>query len=104
MAADPLDFQATAYCEFGITKSGVVVSPGVVAADPKVLPLGSVVYVDVPKYRGVYQVMDTGRLIKGRRIDIYMRGYEQAIRFGRRPAKVTVLRYGYQGSWLDTAG
>ena len=35
-----LDFQATAYCESGTTKSGIPTSPGIVAADPRVLPLG----------------------------------------------------------------
>ncbi len=94
-----LDFQATAYCESGTTFSGVPASPGVVAADPRVLPLGSVIHVDVPRYRGVYQVMDTGRLVKGRHIDIYIPDQDLAIQFGRRKAKVRVLRYGFSGPY-----
>ncbi len=94
-----LDFQATAYCESGTTFSGVPVSPGVVAADPRVLPLGSVIHVDVPRYRGVYQVMDTGRLVKGRHIDIYIPDQDLAVQFGRRKAKVRVLRYGFSGRY-----
>ena len=44
----PEEFQATAYCVTGITKSGVPVAPGHVAADPRVIPLGSMIYVDSP--------------------------------------------------------
>ncbi len=96
---DPvIDFQATAYCESGITKSGVLASPGIVAADPRVLPMGSLICVDVPLYRGLYLVMDTGRLVKGNIIDIYIPNYDLATEFGRREAKVTVLRYGFPAS------
>ncbi len=95
-----LDFQATAYSESGTTKSGIPTSPGVVAADPAVLPLGSVIHVDVPCYRGVYEVMDTGRLVKGHIIDIYIPDYELAMEFGRRDVKVTILRYGFNGDYL----
>ncbi len=96
-----LDFQATAYCDPGITKSGAPTSPGVVAADPRVLPLGSVIHVNVPRYRGVYEVMDTGRLVKGRIIDIYIPDYDLAIEFGRRNVKVRILRYGFSGPYLN---
>lgn len=94
-----LDFRATAYCESGRTRSGVRATPGVVAADPRVLPLGSVIHVDVPRYRGVYQVMDTGRLVRGKIIDIYIPDYHLATKFGRRKAKVTILRYGFSGTY-----
>ena len=101
-AAEPaIRFQATAYCEHGVTKSGIPASPGIVAADPRVLPLGSLIQVDVPSYCGVYQVMDTGRLVKGRIIDIYIPDHDLATEFGRRVAKVTVLRYGFPPSGED---
>ena len=93
----PEEFEATAYCVTGITKSGVPVAPGHVAADPRVIPLGSMIYVDSPKMGGVYQVLDTGRLIKGKIIDIYIPSYERCIHFGRRTVKVKVLRWGYLG-------
>jgi len=93
----PEEFQATAYCVTGITKSGVPVAPGHVAADPRVIPLGSMIYVDSPTMSGIYQVLDTGRLIKGKIIDIYIPSYERCIEFGRRMVKVKVLRYGYLG-------
>lgn len=89
----PIDFTATAYCEKGITKSGVPVAEGIVAADPRVLPLGSWIKVDGPLYSGIYQVMDTGRLVKGKKIDIYLPTYAKAITFGLRRVRVTVLKY-----------
>jgi 3D (Asp-Asp-Asp) domain-containing protein len=89
------DFHATAYCVTGITRSGVAVSPGHVAADPKVIPLGSVIYVDSPHMGGVYQVLDTGRLVKGKIIDIFIPSYERCKEFGRRAVKVKILRYGF---------
>ena len=93
------DFHATAYCVTGITKSGVAVSPGHVAADPRVIPLGSMIYVESPLtgVGGIYQVLDTGELIKGRIIDIFMPSYERCKEFGRRMVKVKVLRYGFLG-------
>lgn len=91
------NFQATAYCISGITKSGARVAPGHVAADPKVIPLGSVIYVDSPIMGGIYQVLDTGSLVKGKIIDIFIPSYEDCIEFGRRAVKVHVLRYGFFG-------
>jgi 3D (Asp-Asp-Asp) domain-containing protein len=91
------DFQATAYCDAGITKSGVMVAPGHVAADPKVIPLGSMIYVDSPLMGGIYQVLDTGNLVKGKIIDIFIPSYEHCVDFGRRMVKVKVLRYGFLG-------
>jgi len=90
-------FQATAYCVTGITKSGIQVAPGHVAADPRVIPLGSMIYIDSPIMGGIYQVLDTGALVKGKIIDIYNPSYEQCLEFGRRMVKVKVLRYGFQG-------
>jgi 3D (Asp-Asp-Asp) domain-containing protein len=97
VSRDMESFQATAYCVTGITKSGIHVAPGHVAADPRVIPLGSMIYVDSPLMGGIYQVLDTGALIKGKIIDIYIPSYEQCLEFGRRMVKVRVLRYGFQG-------
>jgi len=97
LEADGLEnFKATAYCITGITKSGVPVAPGQVAADPRIIPLGSMIYVESPLMSGIYQVTDTGRLIKGKIIDIFMPSYKKSIEFGRRNVKVKVLRYGYE--------
>jgi 3D (Asp-Asp-Asp) domain-containing protein len=91
------DFEATAYCVTGVTKSGAKVAPGHVAADPKVIPLGSMIYVDSPLMGGIYQVLDTGELVKGKIIDIFIPNYEDCVEFGRRGVKVQVLRYGFLG-------
>jgi 3D (Asp-Asp-Asp) domain-containing protein len=91
------NFHATAYCLSGITKSGVAVAPGHVAADLKVIPLGSMIYVDSPLMGGIYQVLDAGTLVKGKVIDIFIPSYERCKEFGRRMVKVKVLRYGFHG-------
>jgi len=90
------DFKATAYCVTGVTKSGVPVAPGHVAADPKIIPLGSMIYVESPLMSGLYQVTDTGRRVKGKIIDIFMPSYRRSVEFGRRNVKIKVLRYGYE--------
>lgn len=95
------DFEATAYCVYGITYSGVRVKRGIVAADPKVLPIGSVIEVLAGDYTGIYTVMDTGGLIKGRIIDIYMPEYEEAIQFGRQQVRLRVLRRGWAPATSD---
>jgi 3D (Asp-Asp-Asp) domain-containing protein len=100
-----LAFSATAYCKGTITRSGVPPRTGVLAADPILLPLGSVVRLDsLPdRYNGIYTVMDTGPAIQGRIVDIYMWSCYEALDFGRRPAHVTVLRLGWSPAPRDVA-
>ncbi len=86
-------YVATAYSLRGKTASGRMVSRGLIAADPRVLPLGSRVRLDYPGYSGEYLVADTGGLIRGRRIDIWIPSSREAMRFGRRTVKLTVLSY-----------
>lgn len=90
-------FSATAYCKGEFTASGVRVRAGMVAADPQLLPVGSVIRVEgVPsKYEGIYTVLDTGPEVQGREIDIYMWSCFEALDFGRRKAAITVLRLGW---------
>lgn len=87
------NYVATAYSLRGKTASGRMVSKGIIAADPRVLPLGSRVRLEVPGYHGEYLVADTGGLIRGRRIDIWIPSSREAMRFGRRTVKLTVLSY-----------
>ena len=87
------NYVATAYSLRGRTASGLMVSKGLIAADPRVLPLGSRVKLEVPGYHGEYLVADTGGMIKGRRIDIWIPSTKEAMRFGRRTVKLTVLSY-----------
>src|SRR5215475_4617506 len=54
-----LTYSATAYCKGITTTSGVAVQSGVAAADPELLPVGSVVDIDgLPdRYNGIYTVL-----------------------------------------------
>ena len=88
---DMVDFHATAYCLKGRTASGIDTRPGMIAADPRVLPLGTVVHLRAGRYTGTYTVMDTGGLIKGRIVDVYVPTYREAIAFGRRQVKIKIL-------------
>lgn len=88
-------FEATAYSIDGETASGTRAREGIVAADPKVLPLGTRIrVVDAGPYSGEYVVRDTGRTIKGREIDVYVDDDREAKRFGRKTVQVEVLSYG----------
>lgn len=91
-----LRVEATAYCLDGETASGAQTRKGIVAADPDVLPLGSRIRVDGlgRRHSRTYDVEDTGRLVKGREIDIFMASCDAAKEFGRRPARVRVLQVG----------
>jgi 3D (Asp-Asp-Asp) domain-containing protein len=84
-------YTATAYCLRGRTAMGHGVRKGIIAADPRVLRLGSNVSLSAGKHSGDYLVSDTGGKIKGRRIDIWMASCAEARRFGRRTVQVTPL-------------
>ena len=90
----PTPYVATAYSLRGRTASGRMVSKGLIAADPRHLPLGSRVRIDAGAYSGEYLVADTGGLVRGRRIDIWTPSSREAMRFGRRTVKLTVLSLG----------
>src|SRR5882724_3406989 len=94
IAGPATNYVATAYSLRGRTASGRMVSRGLIAADPRVLPLGSRVRLEHPGYSGEYLVADTGGAIRGRRIDIWTPSTSEAMRFGRRTVKLTVLSYG----------
>jgi len=87
-------YTATAYSLRGRTASGRPVSRGLIAADPSVLPLGTRVRVEAGSWSGEYLVADTGGAVKGRRIDIWTPTTREALQFGRRPVKLTVLELG----------
>lgn len=92
-----LDVQATCYGKAdgsgSITATGTLAREGVIAVDPRVIPLGSVCYV-TGSYRdlGVCYAEDTGGAIKGNIIDVYLEGtLEQLLQFGRRNMRVYIL-------------
>ncbi len=92
-----LQFSATAYCKGETTASGVGVRTGIAAADPAILPVGSVVRLETPnpRYSGVWTVMDTGPSVRGRSVDLYLWSCKEALQFGRRNVRLTVLRLGW---------
>lgn len=92
-----LRFRATAYCKGTTTASGTAIRTGIAAADPELLPVGSVIQVDSlgPRYNGIYTILDTGPKVRGRQIDIYMWNCNEALAFGRRGVSLHVMRLGW---------
>ena len=90
-------FAATAYCKGETTAAGTAVRSGMAAADPALLPIGSVIRVESASERtdGIWTVMDTGPAVQGREIDLYMWSCHEALAFGRRDVRVTILRLGW---------
>lgn len=84
-------FTATAYCLKGRTAMGHGVRRGIIAADPRILRLGSRINLGAGAYSGEYLVSDTGGIIKGRKIDIWMPNCAEARRFGRRTVSINPL-------------
>jgi 3D (Asp-Asp-Asp) domain-containing protein len=95
--APTLRFVASAYCRGSTTASGVMPRSGIAAADPDLLPVGSVIQIGSlgPRYDGVYTIMDTGPKVQGRKLDLYLWSCDEAVRFGRRAVTVVVLRLGW---------
>ncbi|MDD3766838.1 MAG: G5 domain-containing protein [Eubacteriales bacterium] len=85
---------ASAYCIKGRTATGIPTKVGVVAVDPKVIPLGSRLYIEAADGSWTYGnaiAADTGGAIKGNKVDLYVETYSEAINFGIRKAKVYIL-------------
>ncbi len=81
---EPIPVEITAYCLSGTTRRGRWVRPGIIAADPRVFPLSR--YVELfegDKYLGRFLVDDTGLLIKGHHIDMWVPTCAEAKIFGR---------------------
>lgn len=96
-----LTCEATAYCYGYITKTGTSPKEGrTIAVDPEVIPLNSEVYVSCeswPEVNGWYIAEDTGGVIKGNIIDVYLQDYDTCLQFGRRQVEVRVLGREYGG-------
>ncbi len=88
---------ATAYCQDGITESGVSTHTGIAAADPAWLPVGSVVRIEGldDKYNGIYTVMDTGKKVVPQQLDLFLHDCDEAKVFGRQEALVRIMRRGW---------
>ena len=86
-------FEATAYSLRGRTTSGKMTQRGVIAADRKVLPIGTRVRLEAGDYSGEYLVADSGGAVRGHKIDIWVPQTREALNFGRRKVKLTILHY-----------
>jgi 3D (Asp-Asp-Asp) domain-containing protein len=90
-----LDVVATAYAPWhgrgvdGTTAIGLRAGYGVVAVDPRVIPLRSRLYIEGYGYA---IAGDTGGRIKGLRVDLGFDSVREARRFGRRPVRVYILQ------------
>ena len=92
------NFEITHYCACtkccgknaqGITASGKRVEENkTIAVDPKVIPLGTKVYINGHEY----EAQDTGSAIKGNKIDIYVADHEEALKLGVKYADVYVKK------------
>ncbi len=96
-SAKTLSCLGTAYsCDGrpGITATGTTVHIGTVAVDPRVIPLGSKMYITSDDGQYVYgfcTAEDTGGLIKGNRVDLYFNTTKECFQFGVRQVTVYVL-------------
>lgn len=73
--------------EVGITASGTKARVGTIAADTRLYPFGTVMY--VPGY-GYGRVEDRGGAIRGQKIDLYFDSHQEALEWGRRRETVTI--------------
>ena len=105
---DVIQVEATAYCAcykccgkypsnkyYGITKTGTRAKVGTIAVDPKIIPLGTKMYIEGlngAKNYGVGKAEDIGGAIKGMIIDLYFDTHEETIQWGRQQVKVYILK------------
>ena len=98
---------------YGVTRSGRQIDgltrtqASCIAVDPKVIPMGSLVYIsfenpDYKQYNDIYQALDTGGAVKGKHVDIFLGDFNstkessEVKRFGVTKAKVVILRRGWE--------
>ena len=74
---------------FTATGIDLSINPMVIAVDPSVIPLGSIV--SVPGY-GIAIAGDTGGAIVGNKIDLHMEDLNAALAFGRQTLTITILQ------------
>ncbi len=91
-ATRSLRVEATAYTSQdpgvgNITATGARLRHGIIAVDPRVIPLGTKIY--VPGY-GYGVAADTGGAIKGNKIDLAYESRTEALRFGRRMMTIRI--------------
>lgn len=96
------DFVATAYDDspqsqgkwVGKTATGVKPAVGVIAVDPKVIPLHTKLEIRDENNNVVYSGFagDTGGAIKGNRLDLFMNTRKECYNWGRKKVKVYIVK------------
>lgn len=93
-----LSFQSTGkypgHPAYGITASGTYAKVGTVAVDPRVIPLGTKMYIvstDGSVVYGYCTAEDTGGAIKGNKVDLFYNTTYECLQFGRRSVYVYIL-------------
>ena len=89
-----INAKVTAYTPYdagcnGVTATGTAAKKGVIAVDPRVIPLGTKVY--IPGY-GVAVAADTGGAIKGNRVDVCYATKGEAFGWGVKNVPVYILQ------------
>jgi 3D (Asp-Asp-Asp) domain-containing protein len=67
---------------------GLPLARGIVAVDPNVIPMGTKLYIEG---YGEAIAADQGNAIKGNRIDLFFDTHQQALNWGMKTVKVTIL-------------
>ncbi|HEX4681804.1 MAG TPA: 3D domain-containing protein [Gemmatimonadaceae bacterium] len=89
---DPVPVKLTMYCLQGTTRRGRYVRAGIVATDPRFFPLAR--YLELysgESYLGRFLIDDTGKRIRGNRIDVWTSSCADARRFGIRPGTAVLV-------------
>jgi 3D (Asp-Asp-Asp) domain-containing protein len=90
---DPMPVGISMYCLKGTTRRGRFVRAGIVAADPRFFPLAQDIELYVGrKYLGRFLVDDTGKRIRGERIDIWTPSCREARGFGVQHGTAVLVR------------
>lgn len=92
-AGERIAVSVTAYCLQGRTRRGNLVRDGIIAVDRALFPLGRDVDLFFGRTTyGRFLADDTGGVIKGGRIDVWMSDCNAARRFGRRRGYAQLVR------------
>lgn len=86
------------YAVYGLTYTGKKARYGLVAVDPKVIPLGTKLYIEG---YGFAEAADIGGAIKGNKIDLCFNTYWEAKVYGRKKIKVCILEDSFLSNTLD---
>lgn len=102
---EPLPVGVTMYCLSGTTRRGRYVRPGIVAADPRFFPLARYIELYVgERYLGRFLVDDTGKRIRGARIDVWSASCSEARRFGLQRGTAVLVRRDSPKAMVRQAG